>query len=317
MEKAILLPFPTISKKVPFLRCQICFRDFHRLRFNTGRIKICKLCVRDLNSYSEPAEYSIQILKSRLEKGLTSRLISEIENRSGPRKKQIQAMRNYNNLESILEREMPKWLKKIAASPSLSQEHKALRAHNRGLLHLSSPNNFQYSGDWQKRARRIKRLDNGACHDCHTSDIELHTHHIIYKSNFGTDRQENLVTLCRTCHEKEHGREFDKYESPPSTESLNHAQAAITLPHTPPSIDAHPQEYINQTVTIIEEKPTPPILSSIDQNDSKNLNISPLPSLTTAHKKETLSPINSSKRLNKQTKGLMARALDLLRSLFK
>ena len=33
---------------------------------------------------------------------------------------------------------------------------------------------------------------------------ELHVHHIIYRSKGGTDKPDNLITVCKTCHEKIH-----------------------------------------------------------------------------------------------------------------
>ena len=36
-------------------------------------------------------------------------------------------------------------------------------------------------------------------------DPKLQVHHIIERSNGGTDKPDNLITLCKTCHEKVHG----------------------------------------------------------------------------------------------------------------
>ena len=46
--------------------------------------------------------------------------------------------------------------------------------------------------------------DNYTCQVCHKNkDKILHTHHIIYKSKGGTDRADNLITVCSECHTSE------------------------------------------------------------------------------------------------------------------
>ena len=44
--------------------------------------------------------------------------------------------------------------------------------------------------------------DNYTCQVCHKGGI-LQTHHIVYKSNGGTDRADNLITVCDKCHSYE------------------------------------------------------------------------------------------------------------------
>lgn len=44
--------------------------------------------------------------------------------------------------------------------------------------------------------------DNYTCQVCHNGGI-LQTHHIVYKSNGGTDRADNLITVCDKCHSYE------------------------------------------------------------------------------------------------------------------
>ena len=68
---------------------------------------------------------------------------------------------------------------------------------------------FLFSSNWSEIASNIRRLDHFACVLCGATDLELHVHHIVYLSNFGTHRQENLVSACRKCHEDEHERELD------------------------------------------------------------------------------------------------------------
>lgn len=45
--------------------------------------------------------------------------------------------------------------------------------------------------------------DNYTCQVCKKKNKILHTHHIIYKSKGGTDRADNLITVCSECHSSE------------------------------------------------------------------------------------------------------------------
>jgi len=48
--------------------------------------------------------------------------------------------------------------------------------------------------------------DNYTCQHCKgkSKDHKLHCHHIVFRSNKGTDTPENLITLCNTCHDALH-----------------------------------------------------------------------------------------------------------------
>ena len=50
--------------------------------------------------------------------------------------------------------------------------------------------------------------DNYTCQICGKQKQHLHVHHIVFKSKGGSDRMDNLVTLCRECHEKIHNGEL-------------------------------------------------------------------------------------------------------------
>ena len=45
--------------------------------------------------------------------------------------------------------------------------------------------------------------DNYTCQVCKKKDKVLHTHHVLYKSKGGSDRTENLATVCDDCHTHE------------------------------------------------------------------------------------------------------------------
>ena len=59
---------------------------------------------------------------------------------------------------------------------------------------------------WQKVRLRIFERDGFACRRCGRGDEELHAHHLVYRR----DRepweyeQEEILTLCNSCHEIEH-----------------------------------------------------------------------------------------------------------------
>lgn len=49
--------------------------------------------------------------------------------------------------------------------------------------------------------------DNYTCQVCKKKNKILHTHHILYKSKGGTDRADNLITICSDCHTSENHKE--------------------------------------------------------------------------------------------------------------
>ncbi|AKB74154.1 hypothetical protein MSLAZ_0893 [Methanosarcina lacustris Z-7289] len=52
--------------------------------------------------------------------------------------------------------------------------------------------------------------DDYTCQHCRekSKDSRLHCHHIVFRSNQGSDAPENLITLCETCHKALHNGEF-------------------------------------------------------------------------------------------------------------
>jgi len=61
----------------------------------------------------------------------------------------------------------------------------------------------RYGKAWQK-ARRRKLLSEPFCHDCGTVANEVH--HIVKVVDGGTNRQSNLMSLCKPCHSSRTGR---------------------------------------------------------------------------------------------------------------
>ena len=60
---------------------------------------------------------------------------------------------------------------------------------------------------WKERAAQIRELDNHKCAMCGAKDVELHVHHLSYPPppfHIWDAADNELVTLCKDCHEKVH-----------------------------------------------------------------------------------------------------------------
>lgn len=83
---------------------------------------------------------------------------------------------------------------------------------------LKNPNvsGKEYQDGGQKDFYNVKSAvlnrDNYTCQICGEKDIRLEVHHIQFRSKGGSNRMDNLVTLCRDCHKQIHsgGLVFDK-----------------------------------------------------------------------------------------------------------
>jgi len=58
---------------------------------------------------------------------------------------------------------------------------------------------------YQALHRQILQRDNWRCQSCGGMS-NLHVHHITYRSHSGGDFEPNLITLCATCHSRQHSR---------------------------------------------------------------------------------------------------------------
>ena len=56
----------------------------------------------------------------------------------------------------------------------------------------------------------VLNRDNYTCKNCKgkSKDNKLEVHHIIFRSNYGSDEADNLITLCKTCHNDLHNEKF-------------------------------------------------------------------------------------------------------------
>ena len=75
---------------------------------------------------------------------------------------------------------------------------------------LKNPNvdGVEYQNGDSKGFYNVKQAvlsrDNYTCQICGKTELKLEVHHIVFKSNGGSDRMDNLVCLCKDCHEKIH-----------------------------------------------------------------------------------------------------------------
>lgn len=80
---------------------------------------------------------------------------------------------------------------------------------------ISNPNvgRSDYQKGNQKGFYNVKAYvlsrDGYQCRKCKTKKGKLHVHHIVFKSNHGTDSPNNLIALCNSCHDKIHKGEFE------------------------------------------------------------------------------------------------------------
>ena len=82
-----------------------------------------------------------------------------------------------------------------------------LRAHGLGILQLERTFALRPEGsEAEEMGRYIRKRDRYVCTICHRvpRGSELHVHHIIPLSLFGTNSERNLATLCYSCHNRQH-----------------------------------------------------------------------------------------------------------------
>jgi len=80
---------------------------------------------------------------------------------------------------------------------------------------ISNPDvkRWDYQNGNQKDFYNVKAYvlhrDGHQCQKCKTKKGKLHVHHIVFRSNGGTNTPSNLITLCEDCHDRLHNGEFE------------------------------------------------------------------------------------------------------------
>lgn len=133
--------------------------------------------------------------------------------------------------------------RQVARSPEL----KILRAYRAGIICLNRQY-LDYPQNWDFKRFKLKDLDGFECNLCGASERDgalLHAHHIVFRSNSGTNSYRNLVTLCFQCHQAQHDHPIsaaggeaagNAVEEVDESLDLLAAQAAVVLPQ---SFDQH------------------------------------------------------------------------------
>lgn len=235
--------------------CRICKHTFKTLRFQTEHIDICTRCVNTLNESPEPASKAQGRLAEMLARGMRRNAERDLESEEDWRRRK--ARWTLDNFDAALAAALPDWITSLLAKPENStRDFKIMRAHRRGLLRMDGFSD--YPSNWTEVARNTRTRDHMRCTACSTMDAILDVHHIVYLSKHGTNQQHNLITLCRPCHQAEHGREFDGPEAK-DPESIS--------PIQPPPVPAPPPPQppaISPPATLSTTAAPPPINPHID-----------------------------------------------------
>lgn len=83
------------------------------------------------------------------------------------------------------------------------------------IAKINNPNikKWEYQNGSQEGFYNVKAYvlhrDGYQCQMCKTKNGKLHVHHIVFRSKGGTNSPDNLIVLCKSCHEKLHNGEFE------------------------------------------------------------------------------------------------------------
>lgn len=100
----------------------------------------------------------------------------------------------------------------LIKNPSLISEKVKRWGYQQGF-------NYGYSS----RREAILHRDNYTCQCCGKKNCRLEVHHVKFKSNGGTDDEENLITLCEDCHKGVHAGTVVLSKKPKKSKNLKHA----------------------------------------------------------------------------------------------
>ena len=67
--------------------------------------------------------------------------------------------------------------------------------------------------NYKNNHEAVLNRDHYTCQCCKTKKGTMHVHHIVYHSNGGSDKMDNLITLCEDCHKRLHDGELKDFES--------------------------------------------------------------------------------------------------------
>ena len=92
---------------------------------------------------------------------------------------------------------------------------------NEKVKHWGYQQGFNYG--YSSRRSAILHRDNYTCQRCGKKNCRLEVHHIKFRRNGGTDDEENLITLCKECHDGVHTGTIFLNKKPKKSKGLKHA----------------------------------------------------------------------------------------------
>ena len=92
---------------------------------------------------------------------------------------------------------------------------------NERVKHWGYQKGFNYG--YSSRREAILHRDNYTCQCCGKRNCRLEVHHIKFRSDGGTDDEENLITLCKECHKGVHAGTVELNKKPKKSKNLKHA----------------------------------------------------------------------------------------------
>ena len=92
---------------------------------------------------------------------------------------------------------------------------------NEKVRHWGYQKGFNYG--YSSRRKAVLHRDNYTCQCCGKKNCRLEVHHIRFKSNGGTDDEENLITLCEDCHKGVHAGTITLSKKPKKSKGLKYA----------------------------------------------------------------------------------------------
>ena len=87
--------------------------------------------------------------------------------------------------------------------------------------HWGYQQGFNYG--YSSRREAILHRDNYTCQCCGKKNCRLEVHHVKFRSNGGTDDEENLITLCEDCHKGVHAGTVVLDKRPKKSKNLKYA----------------------------------------------------------------------------------------------
>lgn len=128
-----------------------------------------------------------------------------------------------------------------------SHELKVMRAYRGGLVCLNREY-LDYPHNWEFKRYRIKHYDGYKCYVCGVEEgaaAKIHVHHIIFRSNSGTNSYRNLVTLCSRHHQDMHDHPIGEMGGEPAGTSIDQTEEEIDRLWTEPSTVVLPAGFDN------------------------------------------------------------------------